>query len=174
MNICWFLMILAKKVDYGQKIRFCEKKVGNFSTSKCSKNCAFRYFSKKKFLRGSFRLKKRPLKGFCEKTKRTVFLTIFVNLQKRLETAVLEGHCKFSMKSIIWNSFRMKCTVGTFALGPWKDNYLWFIFRFKQFFLTFLVSLCRNFYTSKEGRTKFEKIKKSFSPKFFRSIQNVK
>ena len=94
-------MILAKKVDYGQKIRFCEKKVGNFSTSKCSKNCAFRYFSKTNFLRGSFRLKKRPFKGFCEKTKRTVFLTIFVNLQKRLETAVLEGHCKFSMKSII-------------------------------------------------------------------------
>ena len=102
MNICWFLMILAKKVDYGQKIRFYEKKVGNFSTSKCSKNCAFLYFSKTNFLRGSFRLKKRPLKGFCEKTKRTVFLTIFVNLQKRLETAVLEGHCKFSMKSIIY------------------------------------------------------------------------
>ena len=36
MNICWFLMILAKKIDYGQKIRFYEKKVGNFSTSKCS------------------------------------------------------------------------------------------------------------------------------------------
>ena len=95
-------MILAKKVDYGQKIRFYEKKVGNFSTSKCSKNCAFRYFSKKNFLRGSFRLKKRPLEGFCEKTKHTVFLTIFVNLQKRLEAAVLEGHCKFSMKSIIF------------------------------------------------------------------------
>ena len=94
-------MILAKKVDYGQNIRFYEKKVGNFSTSKCSKNCAFLYFSKTNFLRGSFRLKKRPLKEFCEKTKRTVFLTIFVNLQKRLETAVLEGHCKFSMKSII-------------------------------------------------------------------------
>ena len=76
-------MILAKKVDYGQTIL---------------------YFSKTNFLRGSFRLKKRPLKGFCEKTKRTVFLTIFVNLQKRLETAVLEGHCKFSMKSIIYVS----------------------------------------------------------------------
>ena len=101
MNICWFLMILAKKVDYGQKIRFYEKKVGNFSTSKCSKNCAFLFFSKTNFLRVSFRLKKRPPKGFCEKTKRTVFLTIFVNLQKRLETAVLEGHCKCSMKSII-------------------------------------------------------------------------
>ena len=98
-------MILAKKVDYGQKIRFCEKKVGNFSTSKCSKNCAFRYFSKKNFLRGLFRLKKRPLKGFCKKTKRTVFLAIFVNFQKRLETAVLEGHCKFSMKSIICKKY---------------------------------------------------------------------
>ena len=59
-------MILAKTIDYGQKIRFCEKKVGSFLTSKCSKNCAFHYFSKKNFLRGHFWLKKRPLKGFCE------------------------------------------------------------------------------------------------------------
>ena len=64
------------------------------------KNCAFHYHFQKKILRGSFWLIKPSLKGFCKKMKRTVFMTIFVNLQKRLESAVLGGHCKFSMKSI--------------------------------------------------------------------------
>ena len=85
-----------------QKIRFCEKKVGNFITSKCSKNDAFQNFSKKNFLRISFWIKKPSLKGFFEIMKRIDFLTIFVNLWKRLESAVLEGHRKFSIESIIW------------------------------------------------------------------------
>ena len=38
-----------KKIDYGQKIRFCEKEVGNFSTSKCPKKSAFQNFSKNNF-----------------------------------------------------------------------------------------------------------------------------
>ena len=40
-------MILAKKVDYGQKMRVCEKEVGNFSTSKCARNCIFVFFCQK-------------------------------------------------------------------------------------------------------------------------------
>ena len=55
-------MILAKTIDYGQKIRFCEKKVGNFLTSKCSKNCAFHYFSKKNIFERSFLAKEAPPK----------------------------------------------------------------------------------------------------------------
>ena len=50
MNICSFLMILVKKkLIMGKKIRFCEKEVGNFSTSKCPKNGAFQNFSKNNF-----------------------------------------------------------------------------------------------------------------------------
>ena len=89
----------SKKIDYGQKMRFCEKKVGNFSTSKCSRSCAFQ---KKKILRGTFWTKKPSLKGFCKILNRTPFLTIFVNLRKRLESAVLAGQCKFSVKVIIY------------------------------------------------------------------------
>ena len=75
-----------KKIDYGQKIRFCEKEVGNFSTSNCAKNCAFQNFSKNKFI-----------------LNRTPFLIIFLNLRKRLESTVLAGRqCKFSVKAIIF------------------------------------------------------------------------
>ena len=94
-------MILTKKIDYGQKIRFCEKKVGNFITSKCSKNDAFQNFSKKNFLRIPFWIKKPSLKGFFEIMKRIDFLSIFVNLWKRLESADWEGDRKFSIESII-------------------------------------------------------------------------
>ena len=62
-------MILAKQTDYGQKIRFCEKKVGNFITSKCSKNCAFHYFSKKKNFERSLLAKETPPKRILRKNE---------------------------------------------------------------------------------------------------------
>ena len=45
--------------------------------------------------------KKTLLKGFWIILNSTNFLTIFVNLWKRLESAVLAGQCKFSVKPII-------------------------------------------------------------------------
>ena len=98
VDFWWFWQ---KKLIMGKKLGFMRKKLVTSQLQNALKTVRFFIFQKNNFLRSSFRLKKRPLKGFCEKTKRTVFLTIFVNLQKRLETAVLEGHCKFSMKSII-------------------------------------------------------------------------
>ena len=47
-------MILAKKIDYEQKMRFYEKEVGNFSTLKCAKNGAFQKISNVFFLRTAF------------------------------------------------------------------------------------------------------------------------
>ena len=66
IDICWFLMIFVKKFDFGQKIRCYAKEVGNFSTSKCAKKCAFQNFSKKNILRGTFWTKKPPLKRIFE------------------------------------------------------------------------------------------------------------
>jgi len=38
-----------KKVDYGQKIKICEKEVGDFTTSKCARNCiSVLFFCQKK------------------------------------------------------------------------------------------------------------------------------
>ena len=62
IDICWFLMIFAKKFDLGQKIGCNAKKVANFSTSKCAKNDAFQNFSKQNFLRTPFCIKKPYLK----------------------------------------------------------------------------------------------------------------
>ena len=65
----------------GKKLGFV-KEVGNFSTSKRPKISAFQNFSKKVFEDH-----------------------IFVNLRKRLESDVLAGQCKFSMKAIIYSAF---------------------------------------------------------------------
>ena len=79
-----------------------EKKLLNFSTSKCSRIDAFQNFSIKKNLRIAFWVKKLSLKGFCVILNRIVFLTIFVNLWKRLECGVLGTQFKFSVKPIIF------------------------------------------------------------------------
>jgi hypothetical protein len=41
-----------KKVDYGQKIKICEKEVGDFTTSKCARNCISVFFFVKKKIFG--------------------------------------------------------------------------------------------------------------------------
>jgi hypothetical protein len=86
------LIILAqKKIDYGQKIRFSEKEVGNFSTSKRPRNWAFQKFEESVLDKEA--AYKRIFRNF-----ESHFLTIFVNLRKRLESAVLAGQYKFFSK----------------------------------------------------------------------------
>ena len=90
------------KLIMGKKLGFVRKKLVTSSTSKCSKNCAFHYFSKNKNFERSFLAKKTPPKRILRKNETHSFSDHFCKPpQKRLESAVLEGHCKFSIKSII-------------------------------------------------------------------------
>ena len=56
---------------------------------------------------------------------RTCFLTIFVNLQKRLESAVLASQCKFSVKAIIYvliNQIKKVSFIGGGGILPIYDS----------------------------------------------------